>query len=68
MLIGKIALQTQIENPDQFNNYLILGYALLGLIAFAYIFYLANRYHNLRHDLTLLEQLLDENGMNGEQK
>ena len=53
-------LQTGISNPNRFNNYLLLGYAVMGLISLGYIVTLAVRQRNLQKDLQLMGQLLQE--------
>jgi len=53
------ALQT-ISDPNQFNNYLLLGYAVMWLIVMVYIVSLAVRQRNLRRDLDLMEEILQE--------
>jgi len=53
------ALQT-ISDPNQFNNYLLLGYAVMWLIGMVYIASLAIRQRNLRRDLDLMEEILQE--------
>ncbi|MFN2106422.1 MAG: CcmD family protein [Candidatus Promineifilaceae bacterium] len=53
------ALQT-ISDPNQFNNYLLLGYAVMWLIVMVYIASLAVRQRNLRRDLDLMEEILQE--------
>jgi hypothetical protein len=53
------ALQT-IGDPNQFNNYLLLGYAVMWLIGMVYIASLAIRQRNLRRDLDLMEEILQE--------
>jgi CcmD family protein len=49
-----------MTDPDQFNNYLILGYAVMWLIIMIYIGSLALRQRNLNRDLDLMEQILEE--------
>jgi hypothetical protein len=53
-------LQAGVENPNGFNNYLVLGYGVMGLIALTYIITLAVRQRNLQKDLQLMGQLLEE--------
>ncbi|MCB9421097.1 MAG: hypothetical protein H6667_14945 [Ardenticatenaceae bacterium] len=53
-----ILLQTQIGNPMQFNNYLVLGYVVMWLIGTAYVVSLAVRQRNLQKDIDLLQKLL----------
>jgi CcmD family protein len=49
-----------MTDPDQFNNYLILGYTVMWLIIMIYIGSLALRQRNLNRDLDLMEQILEE--------
>ncbi|MEW5986072.1 MAG: cytochrome c biogenesis protein [Chloroflexota bacterium] len=50
----------QAADPNQFNNYMLLGYVVMWLIGLGYVYYLANRQRNLRQDILLLRQLLQE--------
>jgi hypothetical protein len=45
---------------NQFNNYLVLGYFVMWLIAVVYIASLAIRQRNLKQDLQLMGQILQE--------
>ncbi|MCA9944782.1 MAG: hypothetical protein H6656_09500 [Ardenticatenaceae bacterium] len=54
-----IALQSSI-NPHTFNNYLVLGYGVMGVIGLVYIVSLAVRQRNLRQDIQLMERLLQD--------
>lgn len=54
-----IAWQSSIT-PNTFNNYLILGYTVMGLIGLVYIASLAVRQRNLRQDIQLMERLLQD--------
>lgn len=56
-----ILLQT---DPDQFNDFLLFGYVVLGIIAVGYIGYLYNQQRNIQRDLELMEQLLDDEDRN----
>ena len=53
-------LQTEIGNPNRFNNYLMLGYGVMGLIMLGYVVTLLVRQRNLEKDLQLMGQLLQE--------
>ena len=53
------AFQSAVD-PNQFNNYLLLGYAVMWLIGMIYIASLVIRQRNLRRDLELMEQILQE--------
>ncbi len=49
-----------MTDPNQFNNYLFLGYAVMWLIIMIYIGSLGLRQRNLNRDLDLMEQILEE--------
>lgn len=59
LLTAVLAFQTAAD-PDKFNGFLLLGYAVMFLIVIAYIASLALRQRNLRHDIELMEQILQE--------
>lgn len=50
----------QAADPDKFNGYLLLGYGVMWLIVMVYIVSLALRQRNLRRDIELMEQILQE--------
>lgn len=53
-------------NPSQFNNFLLLAYAVMWLIFIVYVAYLVNKQRNLHQDIKLMERLLEEDeGDNG---
>jgi CcmD family protein len=54
-----ILLQAGVD-PNRFNGYLVLGYAIMWLIGMVYILSLAARQRNLQQDIRLMEQLLQE--------
>ncbi len=58
-ILTAAALQP-ISDPNQFNNYLLLGYAVMWLIGMIYVASLAVRQRNLRRDLDLMEEILQE--------
>ena len=58
-LLVNIALQSSV-NPDTFNNFLVLGYGVMGAIGLVYIVSLAVRQRNLRQDIQLMERLLQD--------
>ena len=53
------ALQVGAE-PDRFNDFLLLGYAVMWLIVMIYIVSLALRQRNMHRDIELMEQILQE--------
>ncbi len=59
LLVAAAALQPGVD-PNQFNGYLILGYVAMWLIGLIYVVSLAMRQRNLRRDLDLMEDILQE--------
>lgn len=53
-------LQSGIFDPNQFNGYMILGYVVMWLIVMVYILIMANRQRNVKEEVELLQQLLEE--------
>ncbi len=60
LILASILLQSGIDDPNQFNNFLMLGYGVTGLIALIYIISLFLRQRNLQKDLQLMAQLLQD--------
>ncbi|MCP4357398.1 MAG: hypothetical protein GY796_05200 [Chloroflexi bacterium] len=60
LLLTLPILQTSLDDPNQFNNFLMLGYGVMGLIALGYIVTLWVRQRNLQKDLQLMTQLLQD--------
>ena len=52
-------LQGSVIDPNQFNNFLIFGYAAMGFIGLAYVISLLNRQRNMQEDLQLMQRLLE---------
>lgn len=50
----------QMSEPNNFNGYLVLGYFVMWVVGMLYIFSLVMRQRNVRQDLQLLRQLLQE--------
>jgi len=59
-LLFDILQQVGIGDPNQFNHFMILGYAVMWIIAMVYILSLANRQRNVKEEVELLRQLLEE--------
>jgi hypothetical protein len=55
-----IPFQTQLADPNQFNNFLLLAYGALWLIAMVYILALANKQRNVLQEIRLMRRLLKE--------
>lgn len=54
-------LQAGGEVANQFNSYLMLGYFVMWLVFMSYIITLVVRQRNLKQDLQLMRQILQEN-------
>lgn len=60
-LVSGLALaQAQIANPNNFNIYLVGGYAVMSAIALIYVLTLYLRQRNLEQDLSLIQRLVTE--------
>ena len=55
-----IWLQESMNDPNQFNNFLALGYAVMWIIATFYIVSLVARQRNIQQDVELMQRLLQE--------
>ena len=55
-----ILLQTNVDNPNRFNDFLVLAYFVMWLVVVVYLLNLANKQRNLRQDIRLLRRLLEE--------
>lgn len=61
-----ILLQTDAQNPSQFNEFLLLAYAAMWLVFVVYLANLANKQRNVRQEIRLMQRLLEEDeGENG---
>jgi hypothetical protein len=52
--------QTQISDPNRFNQFLLLGYGVMWIVAMVYLLNIANRQRNLRQEIALMRRLLEE--------
>lgn len=55
-----ILMQGPISDPNATNNYLLLGYVVMWIIGAAYVVSLAARQRNVRQDIEMLQQLLQD--------
>lgn len=58
--------QAASDIANQFNGYLILGYFVMWLIVMVYITTLVVRQRNLKQDLLLMQQILQDHEENTE--
>ncbi len=59
-ILLSVLTQGPISDPNQFNNFLALGYFVMWLIAFGYVVSLAARQRNTQKDIEMLRQLLQD--------
>jgi CcmD family protein len=55
-----ILFQTGIDDPNKFNNFLILAYVVMWLAVMAYVASIANKQRDIHQDIKLMQQLLKE--------
>ena len=55
-----ILLQPGVDDPSQFNNFLLLAYGVMWLVVVVYLLNLANKQRNLQQDINLMQRLLEE--------
>ena len=60
MFLPFLNILWQTVDPNNFNNFLLLGYIVIWLIGLGYVVSLYNRQRNLHKDIHTLRQLLDE--------
>lgn len=53
-------LQQTADVANRFNDYLVLGYFAMWIVAMVYIISLVMRQRNLKQDLQLMQQILQE--------
>lgn len=59
-------LQSDVQDPGQFNGFLLLAYAAMWLVVVVYLANLANKQRNVRQEIRLMQRLLEEDeGQNG---
>jgi hypothetical protein len=55
-----ILLQSDVSDPNRFNNFLVLGYGVMWFIAMIYVASLIVRQRNVQQDLQLMHRILQE--------
>lgn len=55
-----ILLQSDVQDPGQFNGFLLLAYAAMWLVVVVYLANLANKQQNVRQEIRLMQRLLEE--------
>lgn len=50
----------QAFDPSRFNDFLLLAYGVMWLVAIIYIANLANKQRNLQQEIKLMRRLLEE--------
>jgi CcmD family protein len=55
-----ILFQSQLANPNQFNNFLLLAYGVMWLVVIVYLLSLANKQRNVLQEIRLMRRLLKE--------
>ena len=59
-ILFELFVQAGLADPNKFNHFMILGYVAMWIIAMVYILSLANRQRNVKEEVELLRQLLEE--------
>ena len=59
-LLLTAVFQSAVDVANQFNGYLLLGYFVMWFIVMVYIITLVMRQRNLKQDLQLMQQILQE--------
>ena len=60
LLLLTILLQADVNDPNRFNNFLILGYGVMWIIGMIYVASLLLRQRNVQQDLQLMQRILRE--------
>jgi hypothetical protein len=55
-----LLLQSDVSDPNRFNNFLVLGYGVMWFIAMIYVASLIVRQRNVQQDLQLMHRILQE--------
>ena len=60
-----VSALAQLGDPNGFNGFLILGYALMWIVGLIYIGSLVSRQRNVRQDIHLMRQILQDDDDTG---
>lgn len=60
LVSGLAIVAAQTFNPDQFNDYLVLGYVVMSAFSLLYVLTLMIRQRNVQKDIALLQQIVGE--------
>lgn len=55
-----ILAQSDVQNPNRYNGYLLFAYVVMWLVGLVYVAMLSNRQRNLQQDIQLMQKLLQE--------
>jgi CcmD family protein len=61
LVLATAVFQSVSDIANQFNSYLLLGYFIMWFVVMIYIVTLVVRQRNLKKDLQLMQQILQEN-------
>lgn len=59
--------QVQVD-PHLFSNYLVLGYAVMWLVGFAYVMFLWVQQRNMERDIELMKRILSDSEKSNDSK
>lgn len=60
LFVSTALFQTQLQDPNQFNNFLLLAYGVMWIVVMLYLLALANKQRNALQEIRLMRRLLKE--------
>lgn len=60
LFVSTALFQTQLQDPNQFNNFLLLAYGVMWIVVMLYLLALANKQRNVLQEIRLMRRLLKE--------
>ncbi len=60
LFVSTALFQTQLQDPSQFNNFLLLAYGVMWIVVMLYLLALANKQRNVLQEIRLMRRLLKE--------